>query len=322
MIEWFQEQRFCVIGGAGALGARLVAALLDGGALSVVVFDRQAATLKTKLPQDSLRTFDGSILDQPAVDRVIAECTVVFHLAALTHVGRSLTDPVRYLEVNCLGTGYVLDACRRLGSPKIIYTSTGHVYGIPQQLPVDEGHQTQPLSIYAASKLAGEAIVTGYVGSFGLSASIARLANVYGAPLGQETVIGRAVEQVIAGQSIQLRNLAVVRDFIYIDDVVEAVIRLAMQATKPFECRVVNVATGNGVSVLEVAQELAAVAEQAGLGRPEILAVDNPHQEKVPALILSSNHLWELTGWKPQISLAEGLTRTLVERQSSLARRT
>jgi len=85
---------------------------------------------------------------------------------------------------------------------------------------------------------------------------------------------------------------------------------------------VVNVATGNGVSVLEVAQELAAVAEQVGLGRPEILAVDNTHQEKVPALILSSKHLWELTGWKPQISLAEGLTRTLAERQSSLARRT
>ena len=208
-----------------------------------------------------------------------------------------------------------MEACRRLGIQRLIYTSTSHVYGIPRQLPIGEDHPTAPLSVYAASKLAGEVAVQGYAASCALSCDIARLANVYGASFSTETVIGCALEQAATGGPISLRNLAAVRDFIHADDIIEALVRLAAAGDEGTGCRVVNVSTGQGVSVLEMAETLSKIATEEGLGRPDVVQGGNRQDELVPRLILNNRRLLELTGWVPQISLEQGLRLALHEFQ-------
>ncbi len=302
-----------VTGGGGVLGRRLVRRLLHSGVRRVVVNDRQASA---GWPA-AVECVAGDILDPQALLAGLADCQVVFHLAALTNVGQSRQEPERYWRVNSLGTACVLDACRKLGVPHVVYTSTSHVYGVPVRSPVDEEHITRPLSIYAASKLAGEVALQGYTAEFGLGSTIARLSNLYGGGLGPETVIGRAVRQAAAGGPIQLYSLTPVRDFVYVDDAVEALWRLAALGPAA-DCRIVNVGSGRGYTIGAMADTLVRVAQHAG---GESIAIETPLQEPpvgIPELILDQRRLRHLTGWTPVISLEDGLTLALREQMGEL----
>ena len=306
--SWLRQQSICVTGGRGALGKRLVQRLLVGGAQRVVTLDSHPDVPEGEvMPGRCAEHLVGSILNPADLDRALGGCTVVFHLAALIHVGRSRSEPLRYFEVNAFGTACVLEACRRLGVRQVVYTSTSHVYGIPRQLPIGEDHPTVPLSVYAASKLAGEAAVQGYSASFRLSGDVARLANLYGASFNPETVIGRALEQAAVGGPVCLRNLASVRDFIHADDVVEALVRIAAASGEDTGCHIVNVSTGQGVSVREVVETLSKIVVEQELAQPELIQTGDSRDELVPRLILDNRRLSELTGWAPQISLEQGL---------------
>ena len=305
-----------VTGGNGALGRRLVRQLLVRGVRRLVVFDQKPASSEELASRSGvIENVAGDILSLPDLEQALAGCSLVFHLAALTHAGRSRVEPSRYWDVNALGTARVVEACRRLGVPHLIYTSTAHVYGLPQRLPVDESHPTSPLSVYAASKLAGETALQGYAADFNMGTTIARLSNLYGGGLGALTVIGRAVKQAAEGGPIQLRNLSSVRDFVHLDDAVEGLLRLGALEAEPGRCQIVNVAGGAGISTGDMANKLAAVAERQGRGVILIAPLGEAVEERVPILILTNERLRELTGWAPSIELEEGLALALQEYQ-------
>ena len=218
-----------------------------------------------------------------------------------------------YFKANALGTVRVLEACRRMGVRQVVYTSTGHVYGVPLKLPVSEDHPTLPLSIYAASKLAGENAVQGFAASYDLSCKIARLSNLYGALSTTETVIGRALGHVLAGEPISLRGLTAVRDFIHQDDVVEALIRLAAYGDEGIGNQTVNVSTSQGETILRVAETLSRIATEEGLGYHEVVQPTGEIEENIPNLVLDNRRLATAVGWTPQITLEEGLRLTLRE---------
>ena len=310
-IERFQEESVCVTGGRGSLGSHLVAALESSGAARIVAFDAQPPALRRVRDEGGrVEHIVGSILSLDELERAISGCSVVFHLAALVHVGRSALDSVRYFDVNALGTANVLEACRRSGVQRVVYTSTTHVYGKPSQVPVAESHPTSPMSVYAASKLAGEAAMQGYSAGYGLTSYVARVSNLYGTSLNPETVVGRALEQCAAGGPITLRDVTPVRDFIHADDVVGALACLA--ASRPGDgCHTVNVSTGRGVSILQMAETLARVADEEGLGHPDVVQSGEDPVDPVPELVVDNRRLTELTGWTPVVSLEEGLRRAL-----------
>ena len=307
MKDWFSQQEFFVTGGAGALGRCLIRQLLAHDARRVVVFDQPAAIEKNMGGSENaaVTCIAGSILDDSALRQAIRGCTMVFHLAALTHVGRSYNEPQHYFKVNGLGTNHVLEACRLQNVRKVIYTSTGHVYGLPLTPSVSETHSTRPLSVYAASKLTGEVAIQGYAANYGFSAIIARLANFYGASINPETAIGLAVEQAIRGKPIELHNLRSIRDFIYVDDLIEALLRLAV-LNDTVGSRIVNISTGRGHSIEEMANTLALVAERQGFPKPEIFPPPSFQEERVPVLILDNSLLKDLTKWEPRVSLEMG----------------
>jgi UDP-glucose 4-epimerase len=322
MEEWIRNQSFCITGGSGALGSSLLKKLIDSGAQNIVILDqRDPLTDYKEINNLCVDFIKGSILNKYHVSKAVKRCSVLFHLAALIHAGNSALSPLSYMKVNCLGTFNVLEACREQGVPQVIYTSTGHVYGRPCEMPVNEDHSTIPLSLYAASKLAGESLMHAYAASFGISTIIARLANLYSELSVSDTVIGCALDQVSSGQGIELRNLSAVRDFLHIEEAAEALIRLAMVPRSKYESLVVNVSPGYGVSVGELCEVLADIAEEQGMERPHIIKNMGHYEEQVTTLILDNRLLKKLVGWTPQITLREGLSRSLWKRLSGSVRK-
>ena len=275
-------------------------------------------------PVDKARAVEhvsADILDVDEMARWLSGCSVVFHLAALTNAAQSAAESERYFEVNARGTVRLMEACAKAGVRQVVYTSTSLVYGIPLRLPIDEDHPTDPSTPYAASKLAGERAVADYASRSGGTGDIARLANLYGASFSPDTAVGVALNQALHGGPISLRNLAGVRDFIHADDVVEALVYLAAAPQGAGECRVVNVSTGIGASVLEVARAIAEAAERQGMGYPDVVQSGEPFEEVAPKIVLDIRRLGELTGWTPRFNLAQGLTAALSECRAENAAR-
>jgi nucleoside-diphosphate-sugar epimerase len=156
-------------------------------------------------------------------------------------------------------------------------------------------------------------VMQGYAASYGISCDIVRLSNLYGASFGTETAIGCALRQVACGEPIALRNLTAIRDFVHADDAIEALVRLAAVGDSLAGCRIVNVSTSQGVSVREMAQTLASIAAEQGLGMPEVIQTGINQTEIVLSLVLDNSRLRELTHWTPHINLEQGLRLALQE---------
>lgn len=311
--------RALVAGAGGFLGTRLVARLGQAGG-------RVVATGLHLQPHEASGE-NGSrvsyvpldILQRKRLERVLGDFATeqggpiqVFHMAGLAHVRQCQEDPVRAYELNVTGTLNVLEACRRTGVTRLVFPSTAQVYGRPTQLPVEETAATVPISVYGATKLAAEILVQGYAAAFGFSCTIARIANVYGYGASSDSVPMVLLRQALEGETLRVKSLMPVRDFIYRDDVVEGLILLG-QLTDPPGCRVYNLATGRGSSIRDLAQ---AVCRIAGL-RGNLTALEGNNPESIPELVLSNEALFVRTSWRPIWSLEEGLRATLKEMEES-----
>jgi nucleoside-diphosphate-sugar epimerase len=310
-VDQIINQKICITGGGGALGRSLVTKLIEYGASDIVILDKQYSPRVCE--KVSVSFVEGSILNKAHLRKALKGCNLVFHLAALTNAGQSSVEPEQYIQTNCIGTMKVLELCKELKVSKMIYPSTSHVYGHPETIPVNEKHPTKPLSVYAASKLAGEALMQSFSFQAGLSGVIARMSNIYSSASGPETVIGRALGQVMSGDHIHLRNLSAVRDFIYVDDAAEALIRLAEVKTGQPDSLTVNVSTGKGISVEDLCGILADAAQRHGLKRPDIINDRENNKDHVPVLVLDNSLLKKLTDWIPHKTISEGLSLILDE---------
>lgn len=301
------QRSIAITGGCGALGTCLARLLSSLGCREVVVFDRSPPVCHA----EGLRYISGDILNADDLERALRGCEVVFHLAALADPQGSFAAPMRYMEVNVLGTAQVLEACRRLGVAQVVYASTGHVYGVPIRLPVDEQHRTEPRSIYAATKLAGEVVAGGYAQSFGTAVVIARLSNLYGGTSGANSVLGRAIQCVLSRGTVELRSMEEVRDFLYIEDAAEALVRLVASHGTQNGVHIVNVSSGYGVAIADAVQELLQAAEDCGLPRPSVMPPGGQPDREIPIFVLDNHLVRELTNWVPTTSLRQGLAESL-----------
>jgi UDP-glucose 4-epimerase len=246
-----------------------------------------------------------------ALRRLLADdaaSAVVFHLAARGHVGACRDDPTGAVAVNVVGTTNVLEACREAGVPRVVFPSSALVYRLPAGSPLGEDAPVEPRSIYAATKLAGEALLQAYAVEYGLSCTVARLGNVYGPGASADSVASIIIRQVIAGGPVVVDTLSPIRDFIYRDDVVLGLIALAtsMGATG---YQLVNLSSGVPTSIGELAQTASAVAgvleEPTGRFLPVEAGPDS--------VVLSIERMTTTTGWRPMFSLETGLRATVSE---------
>jgi UDP-glucuronate 4-epimerase len=252
----------------------------------------------------------------------LAECVrttaadVVIHLAAQPGVRYSAENPRAYMDSNIVGTFNLLDALRAHPCRHLLLASTSSVYGANPQQPFEEGHSTdRPVSLYAATKKATEALAYSHAHLSGLPTTVMRFFTVYG-PWGRpDMALFKFTRNILAGDPIEVYGAGkMTRDFTYVADVVEAIWRLAghppqserggTAAAAVFGApyRVVNIGSSNPIGL----EDFIVTVERA-VGRKAIRS-DLPMQPgDVPATWASTALLWQLTGYKPSTSLADGV---------------
>lgn len=299
-----------VTGATGRLGRVLVDFLINTAQVKKVIAfigkNHQQCFIN-----DKIKIVIGDVLNRDSLVKEMGNVDIVFHLAALTNATLSKQEPLKYFKVNGMGTMNVLDACRVMGVKKMIYVSTSHVYGITENIPVDEGHLASPLSIYAASKYIGEITSLAYRRAFELDLLVARIPNIYGPGFGKDTAIGLAIQQLVDERCISLKNYDVIRDFIFIYDVVEALVRLSTNFQKNDGNCIINISSGVGISLRQIVKLLAEIGKEMGLGKVKILENEKEVVDVIPSFVLDNSLLIANTGWKPKTSIEKGLRISL-----------
>lgn len=300
---------FVVTGAAGFLGTPLSKLLAASGARVIGIDHRQppSTTVSEFVVQDMLdadalqETFNTLVADDAA-------SVVVIHLAARGHVGSNREDPIGAVEANVVATTNVLQACRRAGVRRIVFPSTALVYRLPAEAPVREEAPVLPTSVYAATKLASEALLQAFAVEYGFSCAVARLGNVYGAGGDPDTVVSLVVRQALAGGPVVVNTFAPVRDFIYRDDAIAGLIALATRTDAP-GYQVFNLSSGVPTTIGQLAETAC-----------EVVGVRTKPTERVSSsaaggdsLVLSIDRLTASTGWRPTFSLEAGLRAALAE---------
>lgn len=292
--------RTLVTGGAGFIGSHLVEALLAEGH-EVTVLDNFSEGKAAYLPlgDKKLHVVEGDVRDFHLVQELMEEKDWVFHLAAMSRIQPSITDPVLAFSQNMLGTAHVLEAARQAGVRRVVYSASSSAYGRANTPPLRESMPTDCLNPYSLSKKAGEEMAALYHKLYGLSTVSLRYFNVYG-PRHQETgdyatVIAIFRKQRRLGQSMTIVGTGEQRrDFTYVSDVVRANL---LAAGRPDAHGTINIGTGwRNYSINEVAEIIGGPALYLPLRKGE-----------ADVTLADVSLAQELLGWEPEVPLAEGL---------------
>jgi UDP-glucose 4-epimerase len=306
------DLRVLVTGATGFIGSHLCLRLLDLGMEVHGLDDLSRGSLKRAkiLENSGMSLHKADVRDWATVHEVLHEVKpdAVIHLAALISVEESIRMPELYMEVNAEGTRNIVRAASNVGSGRLIYASSAAVYGNPIRLPIAEDHPTSPLSPYGLSKLMGERYVTSeFIGRE--KPVILRIFNVYGPGQNPEYagVITKFMERLSQGDPpIIFGDGEQTRDFIHVDDVVEAFIRSL--DTPLNETAVLNVGSGRPFKIIELARMMIRLY---GLNVEPIHVPPRPGDVRGSYADISLAK--RLLGWNPKISLEEGLRRLIVE---------
>lgn len=229
----------------------------------------------------------------------------VFHLAGMADANVCRENPSGAFAANVRATANVLEACRLAGLARIVFPSTALVYALPAHMPMHERMPLGPRSLYAATKVAAESLLMGYVADYGFSIDVARLGNVYGPGGPADSVVVTLLRQIKYDGRVHLRTLAPVRDFVHRDDVAEGLARLAEAGNEP-GWRVFNVSSGVPTSI---AQLVDLAGRTVGQALPPVET--EPGTREDDRIVLDVRRLRERTGWTPSITHADGLEQTL-----------
>jgi UDP-glucose 4-epimerase len=299
--------RILITGGAGFIGSALANALVDQ-AHEVLVLDDLSAGDQRRL-DDRVLFHRGGIADRPKLWTLLQGVDCVYHLAARVLVAESILYPREYNEVNVSGTVALLEAMRDVGIPRLIFTSSGAVYGDQARQPVGEAATPNPLSPYAVSKLAAEHYVHTVGSLWGTSTIVLRIFNAYGPgqPLlpSHSPVIPRFLNQALGGGSLVIfGNGEQTRDFVFVSDIVQALIA-ALGVEDPGH-RTFNIGSGTELSIRQLARE---VLSQTGSSSNIIYSpVKSGGVSRLRAdLTLAQRVL----GYRPEVTLSEGIQRIL-----------
>ena len=315
-------ERLLVTGADGFIGSHLIELLVEKGyQVRAFTFYNSFNTwgwLDT-LPSnimDNVEVFTGDIRDPNGVREAVKGCGAVFHLAALIAIPFSYHSPDSYVDTNIKGTLNVLQAARDLETGRVLVTSTSEVYGTAQYVPIDEKHPFQGQSPYSATKIGADRLAEAFYRSFALPVTIVRPFNTYGPRQSARAVIPTIITQLLAGKAeIKLGSLTPTRDFNYVKDTANGFYKI-YQSDKTIG-EEINIATQQEVSIGDLAKELirqikpdAQIICDAQRLRPE--------NSEVNRLLGCNRKIMQMTDWRPQYTLAQGLAETISFLQANL----
>ena len=314
-----------VTGGAGFIGSHLVKEYLAKKAGKVVVFDDFSTGTMNNLEHvddNRLKIIEGSVLDEEKVNRVVEEeqIQIIDHLAAELEVYTGIKDSKKDANINIFGTLNVLDAALRNNIGKVLFASSGAVYGEAKYVPVDEEHPLEPHWPYGVSKLSAERYVLQYHKLFGLNTTAFRYSIVYGPMEWFGRVLTMFVKRIFLENKppVVFGNGKQVRDFVYVKDVARAHM-LAIENDSS-EGHVFNIGSGRGISIDELARLLIDIS-----GENLEVVYDNPPEGEasrfqlerirlsgeLKRFVLSFEEAKKVLGWRPSVSFKDGVLKEI-----------
>ncbi len=305
-----------VTGAAGYIGSVVAERLLANGE-TVVAFDNLAQGHRAAVP-DGVRFLEGDLRDRARLAEVLADVRpdAVMHLAAESLVGKSVTDPAAFYEVNVVGGLNLLDAMRAAGVMRLIFSSTAAVYGEPATMPIREDAPLCPVNAYGASKLAFEQMLPWYARAYGLRHGSLRYFNACGATAARgefhvpethliailiEVALGLRDEIRIFGNDYDTPDGTCIRDYVHVADIADAHL-LALEQIDTVDAVAFNLGNGAGFSNREVVE-----AARRVTGHP-IPAAPAPRRPGDPAtLVASADRARATLGWSPRYTTLESM---------------
>jgi UDP-glucose 4-epimerase len=304
MINNKNKSRVLVIGGGGFIGTHLVMTLLSKGQNVRVI---EHSNREKSINHPNLEWIAGDYGNKNFLEYSLKEVDLIFHLSSTTQPQTSNVNPIFDIQSNLINTINLLDHLRYMPKVPIIFLSSGGtVYGIPKQIPIPENHQTQPQCSYGIVKLTIEKYLAFYHLTYGINYRIIRLANPYGP--GQlnlkQGVIGAFLLRVLKNEQLVVwGDGTIIRDYIYISDTINALILAAEYQGKE---RIFNIGSGSGRSILEIINEIENIIDKK---TNTIFSVKREFDVSISILDISLAE--KELGWKPIISLDQGLSKTL-----------
>ena len=258
--------------------------------------------------RNKIEVLSGSLTNPEAIDHAIENTDVVFHFGVLDTIPYSDTHLRDHLEATVIGAFNVLNAVKNHDVGKLVHISTAKVYGEVKEMPINEKSPLKAESPHIASDIAAEKLVEGYYLSDNLPAAIIRLFNAYGPMQSRGAIIPTIIAQSLAGEKLFLGDMRPIRDFVYVDDVVEGLMKAAETPESAGEA--INLGSGQGISIGDLAEMVINL-----IGRDVEILFDatkirtqSPDIERLVADITKAN---DLLSWQPKTSLDDGLKQTI-----------
>jgi UDP-glucose 4-epimerase len=313
----FSGERTLITGGLGFIGSNLARRLVALGAevllVDSLIPDYGGNLFNIAGIEDRVRVNIADVRDEYGMNYLVQGQDVIFNLAGQVSHLDSMRDPYTDLEINCRSQLSILEACRKHNpGVKIVYAGTRQIYGRPQYLPVDETHPLEPTDINGVNKLAGEWYHIIYHRAHGLRTVSLRMTNIYGPRMrvkdARQTFIGWWLHQVVDDEELQIfGDGRQVRDFNYVDDVVEALVLAAADPTA--EGQIYNLGGDDPINLLDLAELLIRVN-----GGGSYRIVPFPADRK--RIDIGDYHgdygrIRDHLGWRPTVPLRDGLERAI-----------
>ncbi|MCH5229187.1 MAG: GDP-mannose 4,6-dehydratase [Muribaculaceae bacterium] len=302
-----------VTGADGFIGSHLTQILLNAGykvkALSQYNSFNNWGWLEEIAPHENLDVWSGDVRDPEFCLHFTEGADTVFHLAALIAIPYSYIAPDSYVDTNIKGTLNLCQAAKNHGNQRLLVTSTSEVYGTAKYVPIDENHPRQPQSPYSATKIGADALALSFHNAFDLDVTVVRPFNTYGPRQSARAIIPTIITQIASGlKEIKVGDLTPTRDFNYVTDTCRGFIDIAKTpGTAGME---INIATGKETSMEDLFLMIARLmdADVKWIMDPQRI---RPSGSEVFRLLGDNSKINKLTGWKPQVSLEEGLKKTI-----------
>ncbi|MFQ5977117.1 MAG: GDP-mannose 4,6-dehydratase [Candidatus Heimdallarchaeota archaeon] len=307
-----EDKKILVTGGAGFIGSNLVNALMKERCFVRVLDNLRNGKFENIAHHINNENFEfqlGSVTDSFSVKRAMQDIDIVYHLACLG-VRHSIGNPIENHCINAEGTLKVLEQACQDNVRRFIYCSSSEVYGTAEFVPMNEKHPTRPCTIYGASKLAGEAYTRTYCHTYGLKAIIIRPFNTYGPYSHHEGDAGELIPKSIV-RGLNNRPILLfgdgrqMRDFTYVTDTAKGLILAAK--TNELVGLTANIGNDKEISIKKIAE---IILDQIKSSTQDIKFTDSRPGD-VLQLYADSTLFRNMTGWKPEIQIEEGITNTI-----------
>lgn len=308
-MNW-QGRKVLVTGAGGFIGSHLAERLVKLGAnvRGLVRYGSRGSTGWLSGLRDTIEVVAGDVRDPECVQGAMEDVEVVFHLAALIGIPYSYRAPDSYVQTNIEGTLNVLQAARRLRTPRVVHTSTSEVYGTAQAVPMKESHPLRAQSPYSATKIAADKLVEAFQLSFGIPTVTLRPFNTFGPRQSARAVIPTIIGQCLKGRRVRLGNLAATRDLNYVSNTVDGFIKAATASEAVG--LTINLGSGREISVGELTRLIARIMDRDITIETEEQRL-RPEQSEVERLVADNLLASQKLNWQPAVSLEDGLAKTI-----------